>query len=112
MQQYTFVCAPSLVQYGALAAFEDIHHHINEYKEKRDLIYKLLSEKFDTVKPEGAFYIMINVGDGEEFTKWAIKKNVLVVPGNAFSQKNTHVRISYATNIENILKGAQLLTKY
>lgn len=114
IQQYTFVCAPSIIQYGALAAFEavEISNHVKDYQARRDLIYSLLSGKFKTVKPQGAFYIMVEVGDGDKFSKWALQNNVLLVPGNVFSQKNSHIRISYATNVENIRKGADILTRY
>ena len=112
IQQYTFVCAPSLVQYGALAAFEGMEKQRQDYQKKRDLIYNLLSKKFKVTKPQGAFYIMVEVDDGTKFINWAISQNVLLVPGNAFSEKNSHVRISYATSLENITLGAQILTKY
>ncbi len=108
LQQYIFVCAPSLVQYGALEAFDGIAKQRQQYQEKRNLIYNLLSKKFKIVKPQGAFYIMVEVGNGEKFTKWAISQNVLLVPGNVFSQKNSHIRISYATSLENIARGAQI----
>lgn len=110
LQQYTFVCAPSLVQYGALAAFEDdLSAKILEYQEKRDLVFKGLSKKFKVVKPQGAFYIMSKVGDGEKATKTLMKKNVLVIPGRAFSKKNTHIRISYAISSELIQKGIDII---
>lgn len=112
LQQYIFVCAPSLVQYGALAAFENIDQKINDYQNRRDLIYNLLSKKFKIVKPQGSFYIMLEVGDGEKFANWAVENNVLVIPGKAFSSKNNHVRISYATSIEKIKEGAEILLKY
>lgn len=112
LQQYTIVCAPTLVQYGALEAFEERREIIEEYKKRRDLIYSLLSTKFKIIKPEGAFYIMVEVGDGDKFTDWSIANNVLVVPGKFFSGKNTHIRISYATSLETIKKGCEILLKY
>ncbi len=111
LQQYTIVCAPSIVQYGALAAFES-PNHAKEYQQKRDIIFNLLSKKFETVKPEGAFYIMPKVGDGEKFAEWAIKNNCLLIPGSVFSRKNTHIRISFATSNETLEKGAKILLKY
>lgn len=112
LQQYTIVCAPALVQYGALEAFEDISQKISEYEQKRDLIYSLLSPKFEIIKPEGAFYIMLKVAEDQKFIDWAISQNVLTIPGSAFSQKNTHIRISYATSNEKITAGAEILLKY
>lgn len=113
MQQYTFVCAPSLVQYGALAAFDNNNHqkHQKLYQERRDLIYNLLSEKFKIIKPVGAFYIMLEVGDGDKFAQKAARNNCLLVPGGVFSQRQTHVRLSYAVNEAEIKRGVEILLK-
>ncbi len=112
IQQYTIVCAPSLVQYGALAAFNQDFSNIKRgYQKRRDLIYELLSKKFDVIKPQGAFYIMPKVENVEEFVNQAMKNNVLLIPSGVFSQKNTHIRISYSVSEEQIKKGSEILLK-
>lgn len=111
LQQYTFVSAPTLVQYGAIAAFAP-STTIKDYQERRDIIFNLLSKRFNIVKPKGAFYIMVEVGDADKFAEWALSKNVLLIPGSTFSQKNTHARLSYAVSKEDLEKGATILTKY
>ena len=35
-------------------------------------------------------------GDATAFVTKAIENNVLVIPGNVFSQRDTHFRLSYA----------------
>ena len=44
-----------------------------------------------------------------EFVTKAIDHNVLVIPGNVFSERDTHFRISYATTDEKIAKGCEIL---
>src|SRR5439155_1280462 len=58
LQQFTFVCAPSMVQHAGLVAWDtDMSDHVASYRHKRDRIYEGLKDRFEVVKPEGAFYI-------------------------------------------------------
>lgn len=112
LQQYTFVCAPSMVQEAALVAMEtDMTPYVNEYRKKRDMIYEGLKGKFGLVKPRGAFYAFVPApgGDAKSFVEKAIANNVLIIPGNVFSSRNTHFRISYATTNEKLAKGIEIL---
>lgn len=115
IQQYTFVCAPAPFQFGALKALDlSVAEAREAYKRKRDIIYNGLSKKFDVVKPEGAFYIFPKAPKGmtaTEFVAKAIENNVLVIPGNVFSEKDTHFRISYATTEEKLMQGCEVLCK-
>jgi aspartate/methionine/tyrosine aminotransferase len=113
LQQYTFVCAPSPLQYAAVAALDvDMHAAIEKYRHKRDIVFEGLGKKFELVKPEGAFYIFPKAPDGKtasEFVNTAIENNVLIIPGNVFSGQDTHFRISYATTEEKLQKGVEIL---
>ncbi|HIJ52830.1 MAG TPA: aminotransferase class I/II-fold pyridoxal phosphate-dependent enzyme [Planctomycetes bacterium] len=114
IQQYTFVCAPTPFQKAAIAALDyDVTSFVDEYRKKRDLIYEGLKDKFELVKPGGAFYAFVKApgGSGTEFVEKAIKNNVLIIPGNVFSEKDTHFRISYATSDEKIQQGVAILCK-
>jgi aspartate aminotransferase/aminotransferase len=113
LQQYTFVCAPSPFQFGALRATDiNTQDAVAAYRRKRDLVYQRLSRKFRVVKPEGAFYIFPQAPEGvtaSDFCAKAIENNVLIIPGNVFSQRDTHFRISYATTDEKLAKGCDIL---
>ncbi|KPJ62834.1 MAG: aspartate aminotransferase [Planctomycetes bacterium DG_23] len=112
LQQFSFVCAPAMVQQAALVAFDlDVSRFQEEYRKKRNLIYEGLKGVYDVVRPDGAFYIFPEVpwGKDEEFVAEAIRKNLLIIPGSVFSERNTHFRISYATSNENIEKGIEIL---
>ena len=112
LQQYTFVCAPQPVQWaGALAMDVPMDKYVADYKRKRDLIYSGLADKYEVVKPGGAFYIFPKApwGTGSEFVAKAIERQLLIIPGNIFSKADTHFRISYAASDETIYKGIDVL---
>jgi aspartate aminotransferase/aminotransferase len=113
LQQYTYVCAPSALQYASLAALDvDMSDAVRAYQTKRDIAFETLSKKFEVVRPDGAFYIFPKAPAGQtacEFVERAIANNVLIIPGNVFSERDTHFRISYATTDEKLKKGCEIL---
>jgi len=112
LQQYSFVCAPSMAQEGALVAMEaDMSAEVAAYRRKRDMVFDTLGKTFGLVKPGGAFYAFVPApgGDATAFVTRAIENNVLIIPGNIFSQKDTHFRISYATSDERLQEGLDIL---
>ncbi len=114
IQQYTFVCAPSPLQHAAVAAMDyDMTSYVDQYREKRDMIYDGLKNDFEVVRPSGAFYIFVKAPkiSASEFAKKAIEHNVLIISGNIFSEKDTHFRISFATSNEKIGQGIEILKK-
>ncbi len=117
LQQYTFVCAPSIAQHAAVTALKMDHSaKVDAYREKRDLAYNLLSEKFTVQKPNGAFYIfpqapeIDGVCNGDDFVAKAIANNVLIIPGSVFSDQNTHFRISFAAKNDVIKRGIETIS--
>ncbi len=114
IQQYTFVCAPAFAQKAAIVALQrDTSEMITSYRRKRDIIYAGLKERFNVNKPAGAFYIFPEApgGDADGFVRRAIENNVLIIPGNVFSERNTHFRISFAAPDETLHEGARILNE-
>jgi aspartate/methionine/tyrosine aminotransferase len=113
LQQYTFVCAPAPFQEAALAALDtDMSPHVDAYRRKRDIVHSMLSKKFEIERPGGAFYIFPKAPAGitaSAFVEKAIANNVLIIPGNVFSERDTHFRISYATTDEKLVRGCEIL---
>jgi aspartate aminotransferase/aminotransferase len=113
LQQYTYVCAPSPLQFAAAMAIDlDMRKAVEAYRKKRDIAFELLSRKFEVVRPDGAFYIFPKAPSGmtaTDFVTKAIASNVLVIPGNVFSERDTHFRISYATTDERLTEGCRIL---
>jgi aspartate/methionine/tyrosine aminotransferase len=114
LQQFSFVCAPSMAQYGGVAALdEDLAPQFTAYRRKRDMVVDALADHFELARPEGAFYAFPRApwGSGTEFVAEAIKHNVLTIPGNVFSMRDTHFRISYAVDDATLARGLDVLCK-
>ncbi len=114
LQQYIYVCAPHAVQYGGLAAFDvDMSAQVTAYRAKRDLVCEGLKGAFEFVRPSGGFYVFPKApprfASGSEFMEDAVRRNVILVAGEVFSERDTHFRISYATSNEKIEMGCEIL---
>jgi aspartate/methionine/tyrosine aminotransferase len=115
MQQYTFVCAPHPLQWAGLTALDtDMSAQVAEYRRRRDFIVDGLRDAGYEVAPTGgAFYVFPKVpagkGTGAEFVARAIEKELLIIPGNIFSQHDTHFRISYAASWDTLERGLAVL---
>ena len=112
----------SFAQKGALAAYKGpqdcVTQMVAEYDARRALVIGLVEkiEKLSYVRPQGAFYILLNVAKtGLTSTQFAEKlldkQNVAVVPGIAFGDDEV-VRLSYATSRENIEKGLKRIADF
>jgi aspartate aminotransferase/aminotransferase len=114
LQQLTYVCAPSIVQYAGVAAWDyDISAIVAAYRHKRDRICAGLENHYEMATPGGAFYVFAKApwGSGTDFVAEAIRNNLLIIPGNTFSRRDTHFRISYAASDETIDRGIAILNK-
>jgi aspartate aminotransferase/aminotransferase len=114
LQQMTYVCAPSMVQHAGVAALDyDVSAFVADYRRKRDLVYEGLKDRFEVVKPGGAFYLFPRApwGTGTEFVSEAVRNNLLVIPGNTFSLADTHFRISYAAEDRTLERGVEILNR-
>jgi len=114
LQQFTFVCAPHPVQYAGLAAWDvDISKYVAEYMIKRDFMVSQLSEDYEIHGAGGAFYLFLKApwGTGAEFVAEAIRNNLLIIPGNVFSPRDTHFRLSYAAEQRTLERGCEVLRK-
>jgi aspartate aminotransferase/aminotransferase len=115
IQQYTFVCAPTPFQMAAVEAMDmDMGGYVDSYRKKRDRMVEGLKDHFELTRPGGAFYLFVKAPakypNATAFVQKAIENNVLIIPGNVFSEQDTHFRISYATTDEKIEQGIKILT--
>ena len=114
LQQYSFVCAPSMVQLAAAKAADDVDMspHVEDYRQKRDMVIDALSERFELTRPGGAFYAFVKAPHGQSGTRFverAIERDVLIIPGSVFSERDTHFRISYACDRDMLAEGLGVL---
>ncbi len=114
LQQFTFVCAPQPAQWAGAAAMDvSVDAQMANYRAKRDRLCEGLSDLYELQRPGGAFYVFPKApwGTGTQFVERAIENNLLIIPGNVFSQRDTHFRISYAASDETIDRGIEVLRK-
>jgi len=114
LQQFTFVCAPSVVQHAGLAALEyDMTPTVADYRRKRDLVCQGLAGRFEFERPGGAFYVFAKApwGTASDFVTEAVRRNLLIIPGIAFSKRDTHFRISCAATDPTLHRGVEILNQ-
>jgi aspartate aminotransferase/aminotransferase len=114
VQQFTFVCAPSFAQKAALVAFEaDLSAAVPKYKIKRDCMLDSLRKMgYEAETPGGAFYIFPKApkkyANATAFVEEAARRELLLVPGQVFSNRDTHFRISFAAPDEKLERGLEI----
>lgn len=121
----------SITQYAAVEALngpqDKVKEMISEFEKRRNYMAKTLEEmnNLSIIKPQGAFYIMINIdkclgkeingekiNDSMDFSANLLEnEKVAVIPGKAFGLDN-YVRVSYATSMELIEKGLERINKF
>lgn len=117
IQQYTFVCPPTPLQHGALASFDvDIMPMVDEYESRRDLVVDALAPVTDIVRPDGAFYVFVAVPPalgmtGTQFADGLADEKVLVIPGEPFSARDTHFRISLAASRGDLARACEIVAR-
>lgn len=112
IQQYTFVCAPQPAQWAGLVALDfDMTPYVDRYRVKRNRLLEGLKKHYEIVTPGGAFYAFPKLpwGANDEFVRAAIDRGLLIIPGNIFSDQDTHFRISYAVSDETLERGIEIL---
>ena len=122
IQQYIMLSAPTMAQYGAIAALDecihDVENMVKEYNRRR--VYLLDSFKelgIDCFDARGAFYLFpsirkFNLSSRELCLELLHEHNVLVVPGTAFGDSGEgFIRISYATSMDRLETFVNVLMK-
>ena len=107
-----YVNAPSLFQ-RVIACAEGHKAEVEAYRKNRDLLCEGLKQAgYSFAVPQGAFYLFPAVpgGNGEEFSKRAMKYDLLVVPGEGFGCPG-HIRISYCVAEDTIRRALPLFAK-
>ncbi len=115
LQQYTFVCAPQVGQWAAVAALDcPMDQPLAECRRKRDKLMAALHGRYAFVKPGGAFYLYPEApgGSGRAFAERAVaEEKLLVVPGSVFGAADTHFRIAYTVDDRTLDRGIAALTR-
>ncbi len=107
-----YVCAPSLMQHVLERCTGQVSD-LDEYKEKRDLIYNALTDMgFTCIHPDGAFYLFVKspIADAKEFSNKAKEFNLLIVPADSFGTPG-FVRIAYCVATDMIRRSLPAFEK-
>ena len=117
----------SMTQKAAIAALngpqDAVTRMLDEYRERRDCVHAWLTAHpgIRCVKPSGAFYLFPDISEvlsptgirtASEFAQVLLEQaRVAVTPGEAFDAPG-HIRISYATSLEQLREGATRILKF
>ena len=115
LQQYTFVCAPQVGQWAAIAALDcPMEQPLAECRRKRDKLMAGLRDHYRFVQPGGAFYLYPEApgGSGKAFAERAVEREkLLVVPGSVFGGADSHFRIAYTVDDRTLDRGIAALVR-
>lgn len=131
LQSHTTSNPNTISQYAAIEALKgsqkELENMVIEFESRRNLTVNILNniKEVSYIKPEGAFYVMIDVSklyntyinnyyinNSDSFCKFFLEEeNVAAIPGSAFGADN-YIRISFATSRENITKGLEKLQNF
>ncbi|MBC6460623.1 pyridoxal phosphate-dependent aminotransferase [Actinomadura sp. HBU206391] len=124
LQEPLIACVNAGAQFGALAALTGPQDQVDEaretYQGRRDAAMALLDEAgVRYLRPEGAFYLWLDVADrcGDDVTDWAVRllrdRGVAVAPGTTFGPGGEGwVRVCTATATDDLLEGLRRLVAY
>jgi aspartate aminotransferase len=117
----------SITQHAALAALtgpqDAVRAMLDEYRMRRDSVHAWLTEHpgIRCMRPKGAFYLLPDVSDllspggirtSTQFAQALLDDHrVAVTPGEGFDAPG-HIRISYATSIEQLREGTTRILKF
>lgn len=122
LQDHSTSNPTSISQKAALEALNGnqvcIGKMVGEFKKRRDFMIKKINgmRGISCVKPKGAFYAFCDIsetkmGSFELARRLLEEAKVAVIPGEPFGW-NTHIRLSFATAIEDIEKGLQRIADW
>lgn len=117
---YVTTCASTISQKAALSAWTDeaaqARQQIREtFQRRRDHLFALFRDELSlrSVKPDGAFYTMLDVskyGSSTAVAEVALDHGVVTVPGVAFgSESEGYLRISFCADEPRLAEGVRRL---
>jgi aspartate aminotransferase len=123
-----YSCAPSIAQRAGVAALKGdwgpVREMVSEFERRARVLYNILSESeyVEAYMPQGAFYMFPRVSkflrrvgmSVEDLVYYLLYEHgVLVIPGTSFSELmgGDHVRISFATKMENVVEGSRIIVE-
>ncbi|MFJ5714048.1 aminotransferase [Neobacillus sp. NPDC093127] len=121
--QYTTLCAPTMLQYGAIEALRNTYHEVESmqrsYRRRRNYVVQTLNNiGLDCHTPGGAFYVFPSIRatglTSEQFAEELLmQEKVAVVPGNVFGECGEgYIRCSYATSMSQLQEALKRMQRF
>lgn len=112
----------SISQAASIEALKDSGAIVNEmrdeFEKRRNYIVERINKikGFSCLKPEGAFYVFckihkVGLSSMDVTDRLLSEARVAVVPGKVFGS-DSHIRLSFATSMENIKKGIDRIEEW
>jgi aspartate aminotransferase len=130
IHSHSVSCATNFVQHAGVEALRNTDEAVEEmvaaFRDRRDMLVDLFDEHdVDVTVPDGAFYMMLPVGEAQSASEGASggtpraddqtwceeaiqEAHVATVPGSAFGAPG-YARISYAASEERLREGVERL---
>ena len=123
IHQYTIMCVPITSQMAAaealVSAKKSVEQMKREYNRRREFMASELNLiGLKCVKPQGAFYLFPSIKNtglsSMDFSRKLLEEEkVAVVPGTAFGPSGEgHIRISYASSLDNLKEALVRLKRF
>ncbi|MEH7108699.1 aminotransferase [Bacillus sp. JJ1764] len=121
--QYTTMCAPNMLQHGAIEALRNTYHEVEamqrSYRRRRNFMVQTLNQiGLDCHTPGGAFYVFPSIRatglTSEQFAEELLmQEKVAVVPGNVFGASGEgYVRCSYASSMAQLQEALKRMQRF
>jgi len=122
LQSHSTSNPASISQAAALKALRErddsVREMVTQFQARRDYIVERIGniKGLSCVKPEGAFYVFCRI-DKKGLSSMQVAERLLeevkvaVIPGKAFGS-DRHIRLSFATSMDNIKKGMDRLEEW
>ena len=123
IQMNTTTCAVSFAQYAAAEALsgpqDSVKTMLEEYTRRRSIILKLVQDipGIECAEPQGAFYLFPDITSfrksDRDISRGLLESGVSLTPGSPFGPGGAgHIRVSYATSMDDILEGMRRMREY
>lgn len=123
IHQYTTMCAPHMLQHGAVEALRNTYHEVEamkrSYRRRRNYVVQTLNQMgLECHTPGGAFYVFPSIRStglsSEQFAEQLLlEEKVAVVPGNVFGESGEgYVRCSYATSMPQLQEALKRMQHF
>lgn len=120
LREYCGAVIPLPLQMVSIALWNDEEHvtkNRNDYIKKMDLAEQIIGNKFNFKRPDGGFYLWLDVGNGEQATQKLWEKGIKVLPGkylaetdkSGFNPGNNFIRAALVNDINTTQKALEIL---